>query len=489
MTQRQKAAVRWFMGKSRTNFERLIVNAVLSRMRIRGIRTAVDNDEGGDANAYQIWKEARGKLWSREVHKHALSMRSGYVIVGENPKTGKLLVTAEDPRNCTALCDPADPISAEAGLKMVYNPWTAQDIAYLYLPGVVRKAVRQRQQQPGGLALPLTSFSPFNMQSFNWADDEPGDIEWLAETGDMEAIAPIVPFHNEDKMAEFEPHIEVLDRISHQVLQRMTVATIQAFRQRAMKGLPRVYPKGHELAGQEIDYEELFTADPGAIWNIPQAAEIWESGQADISGLVMAIRDDVKDMSAASGTPLYSISPDVAAQGSAEGASLQREGVNFKVESREEMWELNHERVCELMFRQQGKQDMAESGKIEIIWAPTERLSWGEIGSAVAQTKGTVPTYMQLTKIVGLNPDEADRAMKLLDEDAARQMKQAQAANATLRDAHAGGAEIVGQGVPAEAGAPTVPGKGAPPQKAQPALSGAPGAPVPPRPPASTGGA
>jgi hypothetical protein len=44
----QAEAVRWFIGQSRTNWERLIVAAVLSRLRIRGIRTAKDNDEGGD---------------------------------------------------------------------------------------------------------------------------------------------------------------------------------------------------------------------------------------------------------------------------------------------------------------------------------------------------------------------------------------------------------------------------------------------------------
>ena len=79
----QREAVKWFYGQSRTNFERLIVAAVLSRLRLRGIRTAKDKDEGGDAEAFDQWKRARGKLWSLEVHKYALAMRRGYVIVGK----------------------------------------------------------------------------------------------------------------------------------------------------------------------------------------------------------------------------------------------------------------------------------------------------------------------------------------------------------------------------------------------------------------------
>ena len=44
------------------------------------------------------------------------------------------------------------------------------------------------------------------------------------------------------------------------MLQRMTIATIQAFKQRAFKGLPKTDPD----TGEEIDYDSIFTADPGA---------------------------------------------------------------------------------------------------------------------------------------------------------------------------------------------------------------------------------
>jgi hypothetical protein len=155
----------------------------------------------------------------------------------------------------------------------------------------------------------------------------PIEPDWLQETGELEALCPVVVFENEDGLAEFEPHIPLLDRINQQILQRMTIATIQAFKQRAMKGLPKTDPKTGEL----INYDDVFTADPGAIWNIPASVEIWESGQVDLGPILLAIRDDVKDLAATSGTPLYSITPD-AANGSAEGASLQRETLTFKVE-------------------------------------------------------------------------------------------------------------------------------------------------------------
>jgi hypothetical protein len=48
------------------------------------------------------------KLVVRETHKSMFSMRLGYVIVGKDAD-GKLLVTSEDPRQVTAITDPADP--------------------------------------------------------------------------------------------------------------------------------------------------------------------------------------------------------------------------------------------------------------------------------------------------------------------------------------------------------------------------------------------
>ena len=427
----QAEAVRWFIGQSRTNFERLIVAAVLSRLRIRGIRTAADDDEGGDVEGFKTWKRSKGKLWSLDAHKYALAMRKGYVVVGTDPLTGKLLVTAEDPRRMTAITDPADPTRVIAALKLYYDDAVMQDVAVLFLPGRVLIARRDRNSH-----LPIVG-DQFHPQAFWWDIDTelddgtivPGESQepaWLQATADEPARCPVVVFENEDGLAEFEPHIPALDRITQQILQRMTIATVQAFKQRAMKGLPKTDPK----TGDRIDYDQIFTADPGAIWNIPASVEIWESGQVDLNPILMAIRDDVKDLAAVSGTPLYSITPD-AANGSAEGASLQRETLSFKVEWRQDRWELCHEAVAELIFGQLGDVERAQPGKIEILWAPVDRPSMSERANAIAQTKGVVPRYHQLTEIWGFDPATADRAMSQLTQDAKLDMAIAAAAAAT----------------------------------------------------------
>jgi hypothetical protein len=443
LTLTQREAVEIFIKKARTNFERLIVKAVLDRLRIRGIRTAVDPDEGGDANAFMAWKRSRGKMWSKEAHKWALTTGLGFVAVGTD-KRDKLLVTAEDPRQVAVITDPADPLRVEAAIKLIFDSTNNQDVAYLFRLEEgddgkervrMRIATRDRSSSSpvGGYLWDAQAFDWRLLQQPTGDGIEVYDFEpsWLQETDDRPAMIPIVPFENEDGMAEFEPHCELLDRITKQILDRMTIATIQAFKQRAIKGLPRTDPK----TGDEIDYDNVFTAEPGAIWQLPATAEIWESGEVNLQGILLSIRDDIKDLAAVSGTPLYTVTPDVA-NGSAEGASLQREQLTFKVEDRQDRWELPHERVDELIFRTlaslggddaEEHQKRSEPGTVEVMWGPADRESKSERANAIAQTKGVMPIYLQLTEIWGLTPDQADRAMTLLQEDATKAAALAQA--------------------------------------------------------------
>lgn len=418
----QKDAVKWFVAKSRTNYERIMVDAVLSRLRIRGIQTPAGEGDHGDAQGFTTWKKARGKQFTLDVHEMALTMSLSFLIVGKND-SGALLVTAEDPRLVTAICDPTDPYRALAALKLFYDDVQQADVAYLYLPGRVRVATKPRKRAPGSADI------RFNPRAFDWDDEIVGDaaelvaegpggtaIPWLQKANDLPAAVPVIPFFNgkdaDSAVAHFEPFLAQIDRLNQQMLQRMTIATIQAFRQRAFKGLPRTDPE----TGEEIDYNNIFTADPGAVWNLPETADVWESGQVDITPLVNSYRDDVKDLYAVSSTPGYLASPD-AANSSAEAASLQREMTTFAVEKLHDRFELSHELACELMFRTLADPERSQPGSVNVIWAPAERLSVSERANAIVQTKGVIPRYKQLTDIWGFDPEEADQAMSELQDD------------------------------------------------------------------------
>src|SRR5690606_2312968 len=224
------------------------------------------------------------------------------------------------------------------------------------------------------------------------------------------AQVPVVPFPNRPKLGravtrgEFETHLSVLDRINYTVLQRVEIATLQAFRQRALKGGPT-----HDENGEEIDYDDIFAMEPGSIWHIPDTADLWESGQVDLGPIRMAIRDDIQDLAAVTRTPLFYLTPE-AANGSAEGASLAREGLVFKAADRLAETTAPWARVMQLAFLFEGDEQRASLPDLEVLWAPPERHSLAERADAAAKAiAGGVPWRTVMTDIWQFDPAQVDR--------------------------------------------------------------------------------
>jgi hypothetical protein len=96
---------------------------------------------------------------------------------------------------------------------------------------------------------------------------------WEWTTTPQELPAPVVPVVRSrtghgpctaHARASSRPHLPILDRINYTILNRLEIATLQAFRQRAIKGVP-----DKDAEGNEIDYDDIFSADPGALWQLP----------------------------------------------------------------------------------------------------------------------------------------------------------------------------------------------------------------------------
>jgi hypothetical protein len=192
------------------------------------------------------------------------------------------------------------------------------------------------------------------------------------------------------------------------ILQRMQIATVQAFRQRAVEGLPDVYPPGHALAGQQVDYTGIFTADPGALWQIPTGAKIWESGQVDLTPILSSVKDDVQHLAAVTRTPMHYFTPD-AANGSAQGAQLMREGLVFKALDRMNRAGAGWRQVMSLMFRAANDEQRADLKQLQVMWASPERLSLAERASAGSQLQQVVPQRGIWQDVLQVDPTTAER--------------------------------------------------------------------------------
>lgn len=436
-----------FQRKARTNYAGMIVSATSERMRITGFKSAVDADVTGDADVAAIWRRAGMNIIQNQVHDKMLALGEAYVIVGAvDEETGAPLITAEDPRTMIAEETPGNPNKLQAALKVLHDSTVNEDRAYLFLPGEVW--VASRRASTNDLINDNTVYTSRRHFNLNLAFD-PRSWEWdTARSGTLpHKRMPVVRFLNHESMGEFESHTDIIDRINHQVLQRMVIATLQAWKQRAVKGLPDVYPDDHPNAGEPIDYSDVFTSDPGAFWQLPDAAEMWESQTVDLRPLLEAVKDDVIALASVTRTPLHMLQPGGDNQ-SAEGAASQREGLVFKVDNRIDLIRDAWNRVMGLALLHLGDEQRADLSKLQSLWAATERLSLAEKADAASKAQNDMPRRTRLIKIWQVTPDEADQIMaEWEDEQLAMQLAMQAAANAANPD-----------------GAPPVPNPGQPAQ-------------------------
>lgn len=395
--------VRAFQRKARANWAGLIVDSVLDRMKVTGFRTGAAGDELSDAEAWRVWQANNLDADSGLVHRAKLSMGDAYVIVGDvDAATDEPLITVEDPRQVVTESDPVNKRRTVAALKVFADDAAEVDRAYLYLPGQVFKAERKRstwQRKRGQV-----SYSGVNLTGSSWQfDNTDGDA--LATSR-----CPVVRFPNRADMfgcslGEFEDVVDDLERINMMLLQRLQIAVMQAFRQRAILGeLPKV-----DEFGNEIDYSQEFLAGPAALWKLPGDAKMWESAGVDLTPILESVKADVRDVAATTRTPMFYMFPD-AANGSAEGASLQREGHIFKVADRlvesSDPWEM----VMSLAFEVKGDAERASMVDMEVLWAPPERISTSEKYDAASKAAAAgVPWRSIMTDVLQFTPQQVDR--------------------------------------------------------------------------------
>lgn len=381
-----EAAYQSFFKDTRTNIALLACSSVADRLTPLGFRTGATDDDNGDAKAAEIWAENHMAVETPDLLMWMLGLSDAYTMIGTPPDDtpGIPIITAEDPRSVITANDPARRMLVRAGMKTLHDPDEGFDYCHIYLPAGA----------PGGDTDRAMCFTARRKSAsgtqwgsdFRYADRQ---WKWIDPEKLRTKRVPIVRFENRRGVAEFEPHLANLNRVNRITLQRMVIGEIQAFRQRAIEGLPDVYPNDYavvELRGKKIDYEGIFTPGPGSMWKVPPGAKFWESQPIDLRPLLEEEKLEYRTVSALIGFPVTMFSPDDA-NGSAEGASLQRETLTYRTEDRSAIVEAGLNLSMSLSFETIGDTKRAKLADIETIWAPFERLSLAERYSAASQAK------------------------------------------------------------------------------------------------------
>lgn len=381
------------LREARMNYAELVVEAPRERMIPLGWTTAVDADQGGDELAARVAVANEMEIEFADTARWMLSLGDGYMMLGDpDPDTGIPVISAEDPRQTITADDPRTrkPLAA---LKMFRDEWTGDEVAHVFVPGAMWVARRG-----------LSVFSGAGFYGSGWEWD--GERSRQYPDG-FEDLVPIVRFRNVEGRGEFESHLDVLDRINSEIFRRVVIAANQAHRQRAVEGLPDTSdglppaPDGSNV----VDYAEVFTADPGSLWMIPPGAKFWESAPIDLGPIRAAVKDDVQALAAVTRTPLHYITPD-AAQGSAEGASVMRESLVYRVEDRRRRAAMAFARVFSTAFLMMGESERADVLSIRTLWQPAERYSLEARASAASQLKGILPNSIIRRDILQYTPDQ-----------------------------------------------------------------------------------
>lgn len=396
-------AAKRFYRAARTSFAEMVVKAPLRRLRVTSILTSADSSEIGDEVAWRVWRNAGMLVAATDVHRTMLVAGDSYVIVGVD-ESGPY-ATAEDPRQVVTIHDPIRQDRVRAAAKFFTDGDTLTDYGYLYMPGRRFVARSQGRTRPLGLTGGGDTRVAFAPREWVWDDDHGGaeGEEWPDGMGDFVGV---FRYRNDEGVGEFERHEDLLYRIDHVILQGMVIATMQAFRQRAIKVDPQDMPDVDPISGEEINYNEILSADPGALWKLPLTAELWESSQVDLTGILAMAEKEMQRLSAVTFTPLSMFNSDAVNQ-SAAGAELVKEGLTDKVSALHDRCDQPHALVAAALLRLAGFEDRANVDDIRIGWAPAVRYSLIEKSQAATAGQASgVPWRTRMREFWQFTPEQ-----------------------------------------------------------------------------------
>jgi hypothetical protein len=383
-----------FQMKARTNYGGLCVDSLANRLVVNGVRIGDSSTSDALTAAQRLLRDNRWDVQVSDAVRDYLITATGYMLVSS--EGGRAVITREMPEMSMAAVDPLRPWKARAFLKVWRDIDAGLDFAFVWVAGERQKYARRSMGANGIVTSGIAN---------GWA--AVGDVESF--DGDV----PVVVFTRPDGIGLFEPHTDVIDRINLGKLQRLVITAMQAFRQRATKGgLPQ-----EDEDGNSIDYSKIFEPAPGALWDLPEGIDIWESEQTDIRPMLEGEKADARDFAAVTRTPISVFIPEGANQ-SAEGAASAKEGQVFQ--AKDEISRLTVGLAVAIVYALRVEGVDLGADTVSVLWEPPEHVSMAEKFAAAAQAKAAGLSLRTIQRtILGMGPDEialeeADRADELL---------------------------------------------------------------------------
>ncbi|TXK17398.1 hypothetical protein [Homoserinibacter sp. GY 40078] len=370
-----------FQKKARKNVAGLACSSLAGRIVPNGLRVGASSS-GELLDALKVvWRNNRlaivipGAIWDM------LSVGIGHLVVGI--RDGEPIITSEGPERVYVEPDPVQPWRARASLQAWRDTILKQDFALVTVPGLRQRFERSTVTQGGSIRGKVS-----------------GDWTPVGEPEVFDGPPPVFVLENFGGVAEFEPHLDAIDAVNLGKLQRLVVTAYQAFKARAFKNLPET-----DDDGNAIDWASRLNFAPGAMVDLPEGIDIWESGAVEIAGLLEGEKTDLRDLAAVMQVPLDVFIPSGQNQ-SATGAANAHKGEIQKAKDRLVRAALPVDGALLLAARVLGF-DVQET--IQSTWEPPEHIALSEKAAAASQARAAGKSQRWIDEhIWGMSPDEIE---------------------------------------------------------------------------------
>lgn len=381
-----------FQRKARSNYVGLLCESLLERLRVTGFRAGSDATSGDDKDAWSMWQANNMDADIALGFRAALYKREAYLMIG--PPDGSAgrypVISVEDPREVIAEMDPLRKRRPLAALKMWNDTVTNQRRALLMLPDFLYSFTA-----PISAAEEMRPFDGFALDAWSPAGKTKNSI----------GRVPLVRLPNRMNidgtcMAEAEDVIDIQDRINNQILDRLVISKMQAYRQRWVTG----------ASFEDEDGNPMEPFKPGAdlVWAVEdETAKFGDFSQADLTPILSAVRDDVKDMAVISRTPgHYLLGEFVNASGDAFTAS--ETGLVAKAKERMAHFGEAIEEAIRIgyLYLKDARADAFDS---EVQWGDPQRRALAEMADAATKLSAAGVPWRTLMGVLNFTPQEIDR--------------------------------------------------------------------------------
>lgn len=413
-----------FQRRARTNWGELIIDSVVDRLKPNGITFDGDNKNLNAKRAQAIWRNNRMNGVFKEWVRYGMTFGQSYLTVWtggtvDSPQSLMVngtrakgtVITADSPETMIVVTDPLQHWKCNAAMRVWRNQDEAQDYAIVWTPYGWQQFTRPTYTRIEMKVIPSKWL--VNLAEGAWTTEgQPGQA---SETG-LPAPIPVVVYNNPGGHGDYETHIDLINRINAEILERLVIQAMQAFRQRAIKG---GLLKEFDEKGNRINWEEIFPPAPGALWNLPEGMEIWESTPADIAGIIAGAKEDIRQLAAVTRTPLPMLMPDNT-NNSAEGAKAIESGHLFRCIDRLDEAKFGIEEAMKLALLIDGADLDVTDDTVEVSFANVELITLSEkYTAALAAHNAGESTKSIQRNILGYSPDQIaqdqlDRAQEAL---------------------------------------------------------------------------